>query len=1083
MRAGPRYAPCRSTLCDGSRGLDGRAHRARAMTTAQPQDPGAPDRHFGRYVVREELARGGMGVVYRAYDPKLDRTVALKVLRDFEPDAEALARFMREARTIARLAHPTIITVFDIGELDGSVFFVMELVEGTSLRRLLNQRGRLEPGHAAAIVRQVAHALAYAHARGCVHRDIKPDNILLSGDAYDQVKLADFGIAKVTETLGGGLTSTGAQIGTPSYMAPEQWRGEAVDARADLFALGVVAYEALSGSNPFRGGSSEATMRNVLEVHPPPLAAVAAGVPGDVDQVVMRCLAKGRDERHADGAAFLAAWEQCGREGPASAPVDVPGVRLLGRGRRRDVPPILLVKESSTIGSAATDDVVLEGQGVCPSHVRIVRHGRVLAVAASEVGAKLNGRTIDGETRITSGDWLTLGDTTVQIDIRGAGGSAPAVGGASPVEAERAAPVSVASSGGRVVTIGRLPECDVHIDSPAISRRHARVVEDVGGWFVEDLESTNGTFVNGERVTERRRLFGGERVQLGGLTFVFRDGALRETSSSRGIRIEARGLRKTVVDGATAQRKDLLGGIDLVIEPGEFVGIFGTSGSGKSTLMDALNGRRPATAGQVLYNDTDLYRAFDLFKSTIGYVPQQDIVHRRITVRSALAYTARLRLPPDTSESEIDEQITRTLARVGLDDKALQPIDTPAPLSGGQLKRVSVAVELVSNPNVLFLDEATSGLDAGTDKRMMRLFANLAADGKIVACVTHTLENVDACDLVVVLARGRLVYFGPPAGVVPHFGIRRLADVYEVLEGSAPEVWADRYAASDFHREYVARRLAPRALEAPRPADEPIVVRSTRRGRRLDLRQTAILTRRYLELMFCDRRNVAVLLAQAPIVGVVIGLVFGGDSVRPRAATESQIAFMLVVSAVWFGCLNAAREIVKELPIYLRERAISVRLWPYVLSKVLPLAALCAIQCVTLFAVVAAFVDMPGDVGRRVAALVLTGFAATTMGLTVSALVDSADKAIAAVPILLIPQVILSGALVELGKSSKLVAQATTISYWGYRAVKTTLAPDVKRALEVSQDFGVDMACLGAFFVGFLLTALAALQRKDRISS
>src|SRR5262249_24961222 len=155
--------------------------------------------------------------------------------------------------------------------------------------------------------------------------------------------------------------------------------------------------------------------------------------------------------------------------------------------------------------------------------------------------------------------------------------------------------------------------------------------------------------------------------------------------------------------------------------------------------------------GAVLYNGLDLRRSFPLFKSTIGYVPQQDIVHRRITIRRALAYTARLRLPEDTSADEIARYVDDAIERVGLADKGDQPIDTPMPLSGGQLKRVSLAVELVSNPALLFLDEATSGLDAGTDKRMMQLFARLAGDQKTVVCVTHTLENVDACHLVVVL--------------------------------------------------------------------------------------------------------------------------------------------------------------------------------------------------------------------------------------------------------------------------------------------------------------------------------------------
>jgi ABC-type multidrug transport system ATPase subunit len=230
-----------------------------------------------------------------------------------------------------------------------------------------------------------------------------------------------------------------------------------------------------------------------------------------------------------------------------------------------------------------------------------------------------------------------------------------------------------------------------------------------------------------------------------------------------------------------------------VIEPGEFVGIFGISGSGKSTLLDALSGRRSPSGGKVFYNGTDLYESFDLFRAAIGYVPQQDIVHRKIAVARALGYTARLRLPADTSAREIDAHISRVLERVSLAEKAALPIDTPEPLSGGQLKRVSLVVELVANPNILFLDEVTSGLDAGTDKRMMRLFADLAADQKTVIGVTHTLENIDTCHLVALLHQGRLVYFGPPAEVPGYFGVARLTEVYELLEDSKPGEWAEKF--------------------------------------------------------------------------------------------------------------------------------------------------------------------------------------------------------------------------------------------------------------------------------------------------
>ncbi|WP_054774543.1 ABC transporter ATP-binding protein [Methylogaea oryzae] len=268
----------------------------------------------------------------------------------------------------------------------------------------------------------------------------------------------------------------------------------------------------------------------------------------------------------------------------------------------------------------------------------------------------------------------------------------------------------------------------------------------------------------------------------------------------------------------------------------------------------------------MLYNGTDLYAAFDLFRSAIGYVPQQDIVHRKIAVERALHYTARLRLPPDTTNLEMDGYVGQVLDKVGLAEKAAMAIDTPAPLSGGQLKRVSLAVELVANPNVLFLDEVTSGLDAGTDKRMMELFRALAEDQKTVVCVTHTLENIEACHLVVLLHQGKLAFYGPPQAVTGYFGIHKLSEVYELLESRPAAEWAEKFHASSFYETYVRRRLHPDGSQTG-----PITQPTAPRRRWFDWLQTATLMSRNLDLMLADRRNLLILILQAPLIALVIG--------------------------------------------------------------------------------------------------------------------------------------------------------------------------------------------------------------------
>jgi ABC transport system ATP-binding/permease protein len=760
-------------------------------------------------------------------------------------------------------------------------------------------------------------------------------------------------------------------------------------------------------------------------------------------------------------------------------------VSLVGA-RNIATPPFTLGEGLSVLlGCAPPCDVVV--QGLREGRVRFLqRKGELFIEPVMGSPVSINGVPIAVMTRIGSGDWLLLGQTVYQMQIAiersGAQDNLP-VDGVSAKDPQLAAVtrVEVPKALNGNISIGRLLENTICIPSPAVSRQHARVVLSSGRSIIEDLGSTNGTFVNGDRIHGRKSLDSGDRVQFGPFTYVFQGGSLREAAGAGLIRLEARAIGKAVRDAATRRHKVLLADVSFAINPGEFVGIFGTTGSGKSTLMDALNGRRPASSGAVFYNELDFYRCFDLFKASIGYVPQQDIVHRRITIHNALAYTARLRLPEDTSATEIEGHITRVLARVGLAEKTWQPIETPAPLSGGQLKRVSLAVELVSNPSILFLDEATSGLDAGTDRRMMQLFAELARDGKTVVCVTHTLENIETCDLILLLHRGRLVYFGPPDAAAEYFRVSRISDVYDLLEQSSAEHWAERYEASAFHRRYVTDRLA----EGRHPAAADAATGHSAEGKEqhgaLDWRQTKILTRRYLDLFASDRRNLALLLLQAPIIGLIIGKVFNpGSALETRSRIESQVMFVLVLSGIWLGCLNSAREVVKELPIYLRERSVNLKILAYLLSKLIPLAGLCAFQCVALLVAVGCLVSIPGSWMERGVTFFITAMTASAMGLTISASVASADKAIAMVPVVLIPQVILSGAIVTLQGSTKTFAQWSMISYWSFDCMKATLASDVRNLVDVEHGFGVDLGVLALFFAAFVLAAAAGLRLRDR---
>lgn len=353
------------------------------------------------------------------------------------------------------------------------------------------------------------------------------------------------------------------------------------------------------------------------------------------------------------------------------------------------------------------------------------------------------------------------------------------------------------------LVIGRAPDCDICLPHPLVSRYHALLEKQHNALRLRDLASVNGVWVGGRRVTDPVEIVEGERVGIGPFLFVLRDGVIHSIDNSRSLRLEARSLEKEVPIGR-GQRRKLLEDVNLVVNPGEFVSLLGPSGSGKSTLMDCLNGRRRATAGKVLANGEDFYRHFDNFRQSLGYVPQKDIVHTQLTVYKALYYTARLRLPTDTEPAELHERIEAVVKEMELGPHRDTLVGL---LSGGQIKRVSLGAELLAKPCLLYIDEATSGLDAGTEARMMRLFRRLADEGRSIVCITHNVDHVDQCHLALILARGKLVYYGPPAEALAYFGVGKIGDIYDRLAGKEPTDWQKQFVKSSLYEEFITRRL------------------------------------------------------------------------------------------------------------------------------------------------------------------------------------------------------------------------------------------------------------------------------------
>ncbi len=548
--------------------------------------------------------------------------------------------------------------------------------------------------------------------------------------------------------------------------------------------------------------------------------------------------------------------------------------------------------------------------------------------------------------------------------------------------------------------IGRAPENEIVLDAPGVSRFHASLTYQDGSQpILTDLGSTNGTFINGDFLTAPRVVAPGDLVFIGG--FLLRvNGRQIKRHDLSASRITAYQIAKDVPG------RRLLHDISLAIFPREFVGLMGPSGSGKSTLMDTLNGLRPATSGAVYIDDLDLYRNFDALRRSIGYVPQRDILHDVLSVERTLWYAAKLRLPEATPSAEVIRVVNEVIDTVGLREERNNPFRL---LSGGQQKRLSLGLELITKPSFLYLDEPTSPLDPETTENMMMLFRQLADQGRIVVMVTHKFEKFEEMHHVAILTRGgHLAFFGPPREALQYFGCREPGDIYRNIGARDPEECSNAFQSSPYYQRYVSGRIAETqellhpsgsvGIGATEGAQSP--------GRGFGLSQWLTLTQRYLEIKLNDKRNTALLLLQSPIVAIILAIITG------NSVNDAKTLFIAAIIAIWFGANNAVREIVAEVPIYIRERLVNLKIPSYVFSKFAILSGIGLIQCILFIGILVGFGRLnAGDFFWLTLILYLTSLGGVAMGLFFSALVNSTEKAMSILPLLLIPQLLLSGFL------------------------------------------------------------------------
>jgi ABC-type multidrug transport system ATPase subunit/pSer/pThr/pTyr-binding forkhead associated (FHA) protein len=610
------------------------------------------------------------------------------------------------------------------------------------------------------------------------------------------------------------------------------------------------------------------------------------------------------------------------------------------------------------------------------------------------------------------------------------------------------------------LSVGRASDNDIRLDGLQISNHHARFGRSNGSVTLEDAGSTNGVYINGQRISGRTAIQLSDVIQIG--PFVLQADAQQgvavyDTRSK--TRIDCINIVKIVHNRSGGGQIKLLDDVGLTIQPNEFVGLLGPSGAGKSTLMDSLNGMRPASSGYVLINNLDLYRHLDSLKQSIGYVPQDDIIHRELTVYRTLYYVARLRLSRDVSTKEIDQIINEVMDVTGLSERRDVPV---AQLSGGQRKRVSIAVELITKPSVIFLDEPTSGLDPATEEKIMKLFRQIAESGRTVILTTHAMENVKLFDKIVVLMRGKLVFYGGPQEALAHVKAESFKDLYDKLEDPVneqiaampalpPNASKSQKQAFKQQREQIAEHVADQwkikfqnTEQYRRNVVEPLSV-LPRDGRTAappkrhpsvfdQVRQWGTLTRRYLEVLSRDKFNLLILFAQAPIIAFLTYLVVGHK--LPRDFPY----FVLGLVALWFGTSVASREIIRERPVYTRERMVNLGLMPYVWSKIFVLALIVAFQCVMLFGSIKilhylGIMSVPGWLVPQLVIVGLTAMVGIALGLFVSAIVKTSEMATSLVPLILIPQILFSGLVGVPAGASKAIGTLMPAT-WAFDGLK-----------------------------------------------
>ena len=577
------------------------------------------------------------------------------------------------------------------------------------------------------------------------------------------------------------------------------------------------------------------------------------------------------------------------------------------------------------------------------------------------------------------------------------------------------------------IRIGRDASNDWHIDDLVVSRFHAEIVQnEQGGFDLVDLRSANGTFVNGLMI-KRRELVIGDLISIGNITRRFTSDGLDSPVGVEGVDIVAKDVSFSVGD------RQLLNEINFHLGPRTLTAIVGPSGAGKSTMLNVITGRTTPSQGEILIGGRDLHKEYGDLSQRIGLVPQADILHTRLTVKQALTYGAALRFPSETSAAEREERVLEVMEKLELTPRADLRIDK---LSGGQRKRASIGLELLTKPSILVLDEPTSGLDPGLDAHVMETLRKLADDGQTVVLVTHSVDNLNFCDNVILLASGgRIAYAGPSSTVFTALGKSNWAEVFRLL--SSPEALL-----------LSSKKRSGVTSATTQIAQEKIKKQSW-------IKQLATLSARYLRVIASDKYYLGLLAAIPVLVGAICYATAGKLGLGPGIPNKSGLVLnpiarstlmILILGTVFIGLSTAIQEIIKENPIRLREKSVGIRSGTYLMSKVLVLGVITTLQAMIFAAIVLFNRPLPeqgvffSNAYLEILLIIsLLGLTSMCLGLVISALLSSTEQAMPILVGLTMGQVVLSGALP--GKNDGIMALLAPLSpsYWSMNSLASSI--------------------------------------------